>query len=1125
MAAFVLTEKQKEAIEAREKNILVSAAAGSGKTSVLAKRVAALVAEGADVRRMLVVTFTNAAALEMRLRIRRELEEHAEETGKYAMREQAEAVSAADINTIHNFGAKMIRENFSLLGLSADVAVLSEERGTLLRAEVMEAVIAALYAEQNEAFLLLRDRYGGRTDDGLVDALFSIYRFAKSREEGLHWLREVQKNDAEKYMQVAQEICETELVKLKQAMQACLALEAHYEITEKQQENNLEDLEMAETLAALFKTDEDKYAVFLQNAKVKNMARNAAEEPIKERLSTQKKAGRETLKKLKAFLPQTISTRIAEELPYMHDVMDTIYMILTRFEAMYTAEKKAASVIDFDDMVSMPLELLQKEDIRAAYSARYDYIFIDEYQDTNPAQEAMLFAITPRGGHFMVGDMKQSIYRFRMADPTIFKEKMLRFAAEPDARLVHMNENFRSSPAVIDTVNHSMRHLMSEALGDIAYTENEALQAKIDTPGGVEFLLTAYEKKNAEEYDKNRQEAHTIAQRILALLEERKEDGSINYHPEDICVLLRNTAGNLRLMAREFERYGIPVEVPMREGNTEPEIEVFVNLLRVINGAYSDIALLSVLKSHIGGFTEPELACIRNHSDKKITFWAALFQYAQEENALGEKCAAILAQIELQRTYMRGLLLEDLLLQIKQETNYETFLAAQENGSMKRARFLLFFSACIAAAKEQNTLQGLIGYLDAVKEQTGSYYKQEKGVNEGTVKLMSIHSAKGLEFPVVILGRMHTRFSTQDRQGAFLLQQTLGLAAEIVDEKNRIQKPTCVRELMKYVLERELKSEELRVLYVALTRAKEKLIFSAATDAPEKLFSAVAGKAEAELFEMSSMKRWMLAALGTLPCMTDWSETESPMESSLQIEHLLVREDGDVSARFAKTYKTLEEVIASAKDVRAPRFLQYFSQAAPAKIGVSALLPEDDLGISIPAYQPKQDGGAELGSLIHLFLQHIDLQVNSLQDIEATATGMVEKKLLRQTEASRILRFAPELLAFLESDLIMRAKQAQTLYRELPFSLAVPANEIGLAETTDRVLVQGIMDMLFLEEDGFVLVDYKSNMTTEAEMEKLAAHYEKQLELYRMAISKITKTPVKESWLWFVRLGEKFRVF
>lgn len=1119
MAEIRYTEAQRQAIYERNGDMLVSAAAGSGKTSVLSARISALVEEGAEIRRMLIVTFTSKAAMEMRGRIRRTLEQNAREKAMPRLAMQAEQADSADICTIHSFAAKVIKENFVQLGLSAQVHAAGEEQIGIYQAEAMEELLQEMYEQEDAQFLLLRDRYSGRDDTAIAREILRLYNYCMSRPEGVRWIRSGGLAQSEVYLKVVEEQNLAELGRLEDVLACCIQLEQQYEFPAGQLENNRADLVLAQRLKELYAQDVSAYSRLLAEAKIPAVARKIENEAGKRQLQEYKKQARVQLKKLQAGQPQQAEERICSELPYMKEMNEALYHVVSRFDQLYEAIKREHSAIDYDDMLRLAYRALSDPQTAKTYSARYDYVFVDEYQDTNPIQEALIGCLKPQGGRFMVGDMKQSIYRFRLTDPLIFREKA---AAGSGVQVIHMNENFRSGDGIIRAVNRIMGGLMSEHLGELAYTRQEALLAGRSAAGCAELMLTdAGEARDTREAARG--EARNIARRIKVLLQERDEAGNPRYTQGDICLLLRNMEGYAGLYGAVLAEEGLDIRVNTGSAAFPAASEMFLNLLKVIDGFTSDLALLSVMKSFMGGFADADLAHIRAQVPAE-SFAESLLEYAQQQGPLAERCRTFLKKIDCYRGWAEAMTVKELLIRLKLSENYEAHLLAMPAGEEKHKLFADFFGKLLEWAEEQVSLYELLSYVSRVRRSGGLPKSAQEA--SGAVQIMSIHAAKGLEFPVVFIARMGTRFSARDKSAQFLLHDRLGIAMDLVDEKKRLIRRSFLRELAEYEQEKEQKSEELRVLYVAMTRARERLIFSAALKEPEQRMQSLCGKERwYELLEMHSMLDWLLAACLRLPEFGDWrgDASKPPMEEQ-SIRHDIVpipQSEAEQLPRALEQHRILEE----AAQLPHTPFLQYENRGVPVKVGVSALLPQDEQGAWVPAYQGRGDAGAELGTLIHLLMQHLDFSMRSEAEVLELIGNLRQREILSETEAARIRPFAGRVAKFLHSEIAERARAAKELRREIPFSLMLSARALGLEESEEQVMLQGIIDLAFLEEDGYVIVDYKSNMVAEAQLAQLAEHYRLQMQLYRLALEQVSGRPVKACYLWFLRQEREFAIY
>ena len=615
-----LTEKQQSAVAIRNKNILVSAAAGSGKTGVLTRRIVQLCEEGADVRRMLVCTFTNAAAAEMRERICAHLMQRAEETGNIRLRAQAEYVASADICTIHKFCMKLLRENFLALGLPQRWRPASDQNAKNMADQAMEETFAALFEEQEARFLRLIQCFADRNDENLKKMLLHLYAFSMSMIEGIDWMVTLSRDvvDArlqEMYLQKYARIFEDML----ESYDACSRISEAQGWGAQRQKDEAEFCQAKEIADAFARGDYQSVKVLLDAAKPIRRKSGLLPKEAVTRHEACKNAARELKKSIKTIAVSGVSD-LRQEVAYMVEQSQALYYVLQRFEERYRALKRAQGALTYDDMIRLAASGLQDEALAESYRQRYDYIFVDEYQDTNPIQDALIERISRANNRFMVGDIKQSIYRFRMADPQIFRDKLDEYAGRTeDVELIHMNDNFRSAPQVIDAVNLAMSRLMCRKFGDIDYTKEEMLVARAAIEGSASLLLV---EAGAGAKDSAVLEAKGIAREILQLVKEGRKFS-------DIVVLLRAVKDDGPVFRRVFAEYGIPAQGRDVQA-LPPEVELFLCLLELVDNANSDIALLSVMRSHLGRFDEEELAAIRaSHSEG--SFYEALCAHIAQE--------------------------------------------------------------------------------------------------------------------------------------------------------------------------------------------------------------------------------------------------------------------------------------------------------------------------------------------------------------------------------------------------------------------------------------------------------------------------------------------------------------
>lgn len=662
---------------------------------------------------------------------------------------------------------------------------------------------------------------------------------------------------------------------------------------------------------------------------------------------------------------------------------------------------------------------------------------------------------------------------------------------------------------------------MDEDLGELSYTGGERLEAGSTLAGSAELLLTQEDQESERPEPAVRREARQVAARILALREEPLEGTDRPIAFGDICLLLRKTRGNAQVFRQVLEEYGIPVSTEELNEGDGPEVETFVNLLRVMVSWPSDTAFLSVLRSHIGDFDEAEMADIRI-SLEEGSFRAAFLEKSKEQDALGQKCAAFLEKIEGFRLLERGLPLGELLVRLKIETQWEAFWRVQPGGEERAGNFTAFLEKLQEIAENRESLYDLVSHLEELKKLRGTYMglPAAKG-RKDAVRMMSIHKSKGLEFPVVILAGLSQKFNQMDTREALLLHDGLGIALDKVDPIARRRQVPFLKTLFKYTMSREMRSEELRVLYVAMTRAKQKLIFSATVKSLETLEDRVAWPlGRTEIKEGDNYFFWILAALSHGACIGGKAGVEAIIERVSPSVSLPVSEPVSVD---------LSGILEEAKGQNAPDFLNYRGCRLPVKLGVSTLLPQfiDDMEAPKISGKPALSGAA-LGTLIHLFLQNVDFKARTREKVEAELARMEKMQLFSQEEIAAIRPLLGQLTLFLRGDMGARIRNAKRVLREAPFSLAVEASRIFTEDPLakeETIIVQGILDLAFLEKDGWVLLDYKSNWVEPDNLQKLAQRYRLQMELYEQAVIAITDQPVKEKYLYFLRKNLFLQIF
>ncbi len=1102
-----LTEKQARAVETKTQNVLVSAAAGSGKTSVLAKRVARIIENGGDVRSMLVMTFTNAAAAEMRQRIARELREEGTRSGDRRLHDQAEFVAAADISTFHSFCGKVVRKNYALLGLSPGVRIMDEGGMNRMKSAAARELFDDLYEAEDAEFLRLLRRYTRRSDDRtLADYVFRIYDYLMSKPDPFGWAKWSEEKNNPDYIAWLEKQHDESIAECLAAAGSWIAAAA--EVSRGEEEKQLaQDMECMALLGEMQEcaAREGARTFFARygGAKIPNVTKGL-HESRKARIQKMYGEARKKLKEALFAAAEPFAERAHEELAHTQRDVCAMIRLVRAFHERYAENKADANVLDYSDMEHFALKALGDEGVRALYADAYQYIFVDEYQDTNPVQEEIVRAVSGGGNLFMVGDIKQSIYKFRLADPFIFREKAREFRMETEGgELILMNDNFRSKKGVIDAVNGIMERVMCERLGEVCYDEGERLCGSAEG-GGARVLLCGERDEGAE------RGRHALQAEMIASEIERELSGTVTDKQTgrprpaaygDIAVLFRSRGELIYLLKAELDKRGIPCAVDVEQAKDLKEIELFVNVLRLVDNPQQDVPLLSVMRSFIGGMDEQEFAQIRvADGAADAPFYKSAERYAKRDDLLAGKLRSLYARLGFLRTCAASLSTPEFLARAAQELDFETYLACTPGGEMKRAVFSQFLAMAAELASQENSLYLLLRALREIKRKDGAYLKA--AVHTGSsdcVHITTIHGSKGLEYPIVYVAGLERTLTVQDFKNRMLIHADYGLVAQYIDEEKLVRCPTAELELAKRQIRREYLSEELRVLYVAMTRAREKLVLSGSVGDMER-----------------ARERWRLmhdmGNYGDAKSMLDW------IMAANADDIVPVRVYGGAPEAEERSLPDLDGEIERLRGLadRARLLSAGTHDAVPAKVSVSAVKQAKSIRHFLTPVLPEEDGeitGARLGTLVHSMMERA---VFSGGAIEEAARDMLERKLLTRREYEAVMDHEDWIGGFLETPLYARIKNAERVLREQPFNLEVEAGSIGF-EGNEKMLVQGILDLAFLE-DAWVLVDYKTDRVTEKTVAGTAQGYAVQLELYARALHEITGIPVKEKYLYFLRL-------
>jgi len=1175
-----LTESQRAVVEDRGGSLLVSAAAGSGKTRVLVDRLfrRVLGEEQANMDDFLIITYTRAAAAELRERIAQELGARmADRPGDRHLQRQLLLVYQADIKTIDAFCTSLLRENVHLLdtggerSLTADFRVLDENEAMLLRRRVLPRVLERFYTDMSPGAEQLADCFGfGRDDSRLEELVLELYGKVQSHAYPERWLAEQKEGWAALPEDAGETAYGRELLEglgrkarhwarllrggmermdgpLLRAYGPCFAGVA----------GQLEALEEGTRMGW------DAAAERVVRFPRLTAARKCEYPELKTRMKGLWDRCKAEMGTACAVLDVT-AAEAAEDLRRTAPAMEALLTLCTDFSAAYRQEKLRRNAADFSDQEHYAVRLLLGEDgepteLARVVSDRYREVMVDEYQDTNQVQNCVFDAVSHQGRTlFTVGDMKQSIYRFRLADPTIFLEKYRAYpdaaqAGEGEPRKILLSQNFRSRQPVLDAVNFVFEAVMSREMGELDYGEEERLHfgAAYLPPREdcqTEFhLLELPRDKGVRHVPGALAEARFVAERIARLLEEGcpvtdADTGALRpCRPEDIVVLMRSPNPRLRHYTRALAERGIPCGVQEDEDFfSTMEVAVAYALLQILDNPRQDVPLIAVLRSPLFGFTPDRLAEIRG-GHPAGDFYEALAASADPV------CTDFLEQLAQLRSLAKDMSMHRLIWRLYNQLNVLGVFGAMAGGERRRENLIALYEH--ARAFEGAGYKGLFAFVSHLRFllENGEQPAVAAGAASGGVQIMSIHRSKGLEFPIVILADLNKSFNSADLQTPVLVHPQLGLGPLYIDLDRHIRYPTVARGAVAGRLSREMRAEEMRVLYVGMTRAKEKLILVSAMQSAEKklerltALSALPVPPEtvdgagsmAEWLLLPLLQRWEAAPLRLLAGLEEgmWAPLEDTAWS-VQVHDGACYDDPPLPADGEQPAAPAGKLPA---DREALAFV-YPHQAAcstPTKLTATQLKGrEKDREIAEDTVQPyvhrefapprfltgqKPMGPEARGTAVHLVMQYVDLRGE--KDVEETVAELVERRLLTAEQAQAVDRAAVR--RFLASPLAGELRQAETLEREYRFSLLVPAGayypELGEG---DEILLQGVVDLYAVKDGAVTVVDFKTDRVSEQTLPEKLAFYRPQLEAYSEALEKILGLPVGRKILYFFHTGQ-----
>lgn len=1221
------TDKQKNVINTRDRNILVSAAAGSGKTAVLVERIIQKILDAenpVDVDKLLVVTFTKAAAAEMRERVLEALERASgEQPDNEHLQKQQTYIHNANITTIDSFCARIVREHFDVIDIDPNTRIVDEAEMKMLESDVLSDMMEEYFEKSEESFLRLADKYTDPKRTSTIEELISmLYKSAVSHVNPKKWLNDCR----EAYDISCMEDMENTLwmKKLKSILKNNISglIEKADEVLKICSEDDgpakyYDDIALIKE--ALLRIDCNgtydeirKSAYRVEFGRLPSIRKDTCDENLKE----QAKKLREEIKKSVAALHTELlsqsSKEIFEDISATKETADTFINLTLDFYERFLAEKKEKCIMDFSDQEHYALEILVDFDEMGGYapsgvardiSVEFEEIMIDEYQDSNYVQEAILTSLSKGFGVnnvFMVGDVKQSIYKFRLANPNLFIEKYDSYSEELDAAecKIILDKNFRSRKEIIESVNFIFQRIMKKDLGGIDYEDGNALSF------GADYYATLPQNQDNRtelllvEGAGNENEARAVAARIRELVQKENgfmitaKDGSLR-KPEykDIVILLRSVKNRGDEYVKILSEEGIPAYCESRTGYYEAkEVKTVIDYLKVIDNPLQDIPFASVMRSAMYHFSSRELAVIKAENEREY-YYDCVKCYLENgrDSGIKEKIEKLFYDLNRYRSKASYTSVYDLITMILKETGYGNYILALPNGRRRSKNLdILREKAITYDAGSYKGLFNFVRYIEKIDE-LGIDEGEASPVseNDNIVRIMTFHKSKGLQFPIVFVSGLGTKFNNRDTTEKLAVHEEYGIGFDYMDDVMRVKKPTVIKSVINKIIKEENYAEYIRFLYVALTRAQEKMILTASDGNMEKKLegyissrSNMAKKVSyGSLIQANSMMDWIGRAVAGNKCFDDIVKAEgcypnilhpSYQEDSNMICRWLTAEDvameaieNEISDEIRKEQlsninaEILTDVELKNHIIRNLNWRYPYVSAAniPAKLSVTEIKKlsmahneeedgerlykeaREDRKEIIPEFLSSDAGvkklsGAERGTAYHRIFELFDF------DMEPTREN-IEKMIIKLEEGGKINKETVEavviedFVAFTKSNLYRRMKRAHEnnlLYRERSFMMGVYANHLETYKdsgSNEIILVQGILDVCFVENGKYVIADYKTDKVDT--MQSLVDKYAVQLNSYREAVNRIENPHseeeiVSEMIIYSVKLGEEIQV-
>ncbi len=1212
MAEVKWTKEQLQAIQEKGTNILVAAAAGSGKTAVLVERmIHKIINDKIDIDRLLVVTFTNAAAAEMRERvleaIYKKLDENPEDEN---LQRQITLLNKASICTIDSFCLEVVRNHFyELENISPNFRIADTTEIELLKQEILDDIFEERYENQDEDFSDLINTYTSYRDDTpLKDLILKIYTYIQSNPFPEDWLKEKIEmfhiQDFEKdfsknpYGEILLREVEEELVDDIHTLEEVgknLRGEAGLEKFAETIDDDIDKLKMLKGNLDNWDRAYEIYSHFVFATWPRQKIDSSVKDKAKEIRDDVKKKFSKKLSKIFIYSSKDANQDIYD----MYGILVKLEKIILDFGEEFNKRKRNKNIVDFNDIEHLALNILLKHEngeiqpteVANTYKEKFVEIAIDEYQDSNMVQEYILTAISNGKNTFMVGDVKQSIYKFRQAMPDLFLSKYKTYQLketkkDEDNLKIQLFKNFRSRENVLNFTNLIFQDIMSENLGEIEYTKEEylnlganyeAIHQNLETEIDVidlkekeeRYQEEAENEENENELEEERLEdiqieAKFVANKIKELVNnkfqvfDKKINGFRDIQYRDIVILLRSTKINAPIFEEEMINLNIPVfSENSQEYLDSIEIQTIMSLLKIIDNPMQDIPLVTVLRSHIGNFSDDELVEIRL-SDKYDNFYTAM-QKAKinVSKELKEKIDTFFESLEKWRKEKEYLALDEFIWKLYADTHYYTYVGLMPNGDLRQANLKMLFER--ARQYEAASFKGLYNFINFIEKLhlgSGDLGAAKLiGENDDVVRIMSIHKSKGLEFPVVFLSATGKQFNLMDLNQNILLHQKLGIGVKYIDYERQVQYDTLTKEAIKNEILTETLSEEMRILYVALTRAKEKLYITGLKKDYDKDIENMQNQVnryhkvgdKINYILVKKYKKYLDWIL--LVYLYEKDQAKGLLKLNILKKQELLKTFVKPKEEEIDVRKVLNTVSVEKEEVKAlDKILEYqypyeLSTTIPTMTSVTKIKQvrneeeepkeekqsENAVTFHKPKFLRKDETeiltNAQKGTLVHLCMQRLHENVEyDLPKVKELIQDLVTREIITDIEAKNINPY--NILTFTKSNIWQELKNAKKIYKEKPFFINIPAKEIYGENLEEDILVQGIIDLYYInQQDEIILVDYKTDYVEKGKEHSLIEKYRVQLDLYKRALEETLRKKVSKVYIYSVYLGKEIEIY